>query len=119
MQTYDYIVVGARGVPDLTRIRGLARRLGAVTRDGRESDVKSDASFVAGPQVKEGCHPVTPVTRISTRQPKADFEASEAEKPANINEFDLRNSAQNARFQKLEDWNIRYLGAGRLARIWR
>ena len=85
------------------------RRLGAVSRDGREGDAEGDAGFVGGQRVKEGCHPVTLVTRISTSQPKADFEASQREKPANINDFELRNSAENAHFQKLEDWNIRYL----------
>jgi DNA primase len=52
-------------MPDRSRIRGLARRLGAVARGAPDGDAKGDTVFVANQKVKDSCHLVTPVTPVT------------------------------------------------------
>jgi hypothetical protein len=65
---------------------------------------KVTPSFVQEQRVAEGCHPVTPVTRISASQPKANFEGSQPDTHSEVDSLGTRDSAENVHFQKLEDW---------------
>ena len=70
---------------------------------------KVTPSFVQEQRVAEGCHPVTPVTRISASQPKANFEGSQPDTHSEVDSLGTRDSAEKVHFQKLEGWKIRYL----------
>jgi hypothetical protein len=74
---------GARGVPDLGRIKGLARRLGAVTRQAVAGDTEGDASFVQEQRVTRAVtlSPLSPAFRRA-RQKRI---GSQPEKPPEIN----------------------------------
>ena len=96
-------------MPDLSGIWALARRLGAVARDGSEGDTKGDASLASDHQVKRGCHPVTPVAHILTSQPESAFKGVQPENRDEINGVASQYNAENAYLENLEDWKIRYL----------